>query len=331
MDRKALIEQFSTFVNEGFRSAEDRSTLAYNLLRAQLADHEMALLDQLYENYREAIQPSEFVTHHITTVDALFEQAYELERITFNPAVLSPREKYVHRYRQLAVSGKPRPYIMLCRAFRVAGAHRYDTAGHLIQFNFDPLAAVEGPVCATSATYIDMSSVGRPSDGIIGIGHLATREYFRRKGHARAVIEQLEQESVTLAAQMGQQLRLILLESEPDARSFWASCGYRYPLGSRYYQPPIDFDPDTGYPLFEEVPELLMVKVIESPKKHTVDRVLMLDSVKALYQRWYTSEANNPAASQKIYDYVFGKLFEDFAASLQGDTPDVTLAMPSLE
>ncbi|MBX3063121.1 MAG: hypothetical protein KF726_09100 [Anaerolineae bacterium] len=330
MERQALIELFSDLVNQGIAQGEDRGKVSYEQLRGQIPEENVALLEHLYENYQQAYQPTEFVTRQVEDVDAQFEEWYELQRVTFDPSVLSPRENYVQGVRHRSTTGTPRTAVRLCRSFRVSGAHHYDADGKLVKFQFDPLAVVESAVCIISGGYIDLRSVGRPQDASAGIGHMATRVHFRRKGHAQAVTRQFEEEIAAIAEANGQTLKVILLEAEPGSRPFWASCGYRYPAGSRYYQPPIDFNLDTGERLFDEVPELLMGKVFATTSAESIDKALLMDAVKALYQRWYGGEGNNPEATQKIQDYVFGKLFEDFASSLSSEDSRIPLVMPPL-
>lgn len=332
MERQALIELFSDLVNQGLAQGEDRGKASYEQLRGQIPEENTALLEHLYENYQQAYQPTEFITREVDDVDAQFEEWYELQRITFDPSVLSARENYAEgfRHRNAIAAPRPRTAVRLCRSFRVSGAHRYDADGKLVKFQFDPLVVVESAVCIISGGYMDLRSVGRPQDASAGIGHMATRVHFRRQGHAKAVVQQFEKEIAAIAESNEQTLKIMLLEAEVGSRSFWASCGYRYPAGSRYYQPPIDFNLDTGERLFDEVPELLMGKVFQSATPESMDKALLLDAVRVLYQRWYAGEGNNPEATQKIQDYVFGKLFEDFVSSLSSETEQIPLAMPPL-
>jgi hypothetical protein len=111
---------------------------------------------------------------------------------------------------------------------------------------------------------------------------------------------------------------------------FWASCGYRYPAESRYMQPPINFNLDTGDPESPEVAELLMVKNVSDQTASMIEKQLLIDGVSMLYRHWYSATGNTPEATQKIRDLVFSKMLTDYTASLAKFDKEVSLIMPPL-
>ncbi len=222
------------------------------------------------------------------------------------------------------------PFVMIGRFWQVSGVQQYDRAGRLAGFGADPLSITEQPAGVISGTYMTLLSTAALRQGIGAIGHLATRPALRRTGgHGHALTVEFEREIMAVAAARNETTRLLVLEAEPDAMAFWAKQGYRWPVGSRYAQPPLDFDPDTCERLYDEVPVLLMVKDPLDPGGASVPQWLLQDTVKTLYEHWYLGRvrAFAPAAARRAEQFI-EKVFSVFGASLAPEDGAVPLGNP---
>lgn len=334
--QQIVVQQFCQRVNELLRAGqvEAGAILGHVPLPHEAAtEDERALLDTLRATYRQAARPTDFVTRRISRADETFEQCYELLRLTFQPAELSPRVGYVRHLTAQAATPAARsdvPYVLMGRFWRVAGPQRYDAAGRLVCFGFDPLMVTEQVASVISGNYMTLVPPAGPGMGIGAIGHLATRETLRRRGgHGGTLVAQFEREMGTVAAARGETLSLLVLEAEPDAMTFWARQGYRWPVGSRYAQPPLDWDPATGERRYDEVPELLMVKNPHDPAATMIDTVLLRHAVRTLYENWCLARARTfaPEAAARAVQYVEG-VYAAFEASLPAGAPSVPLGEP---
>jgi hypothetical protein len=325
MNHQQIIEQFSQQVNEGLAAGEDWGARAAASLEPALAtQEERALLGLLVSTFQAALNPGVFVNLSIEDVNADLDQTYELLSSTFDETVLGPKEGYVAGIRARRQQAGPHTSALLSRFWQVLGLHDYDRDGRLRVFRFDPLASTRHIASVIGGSYFTVSD--RPGEGFAGIGHLATVPGRRRGGHARAITDEFERRMHSLAAHRGERLQAIILESERMSRPYWYRMGYRWPRGSVYFQPPMDFDHETGEALLPAVPECLMLKVTNGDSA-TIRRDLLLDIVRALYDRWYLPRSASPAAQAAISAYLFDGLLGDFAASLP-DGDDIPLDEP---
>ena len=194
-----------------------------------------------------------------------------------------------------------------------------------------PLVQSNHIVSVISGNYIDLSDDPQVDQAIGAIGHLATRSHYRRgQGHGSALVKEYEREIEEIALTRGQELAVVVLEAEADSVGFWAKCGYQWPVNSWYAQPPLVFDPVTGERCSDEVPEILMLKVLGEPSASQIDRTLLVDAIHRLYQRWYMPDkaAFSASAMKRAEDYVFGKIFKRFLASLPAAGKPVPLGAP---
>ena len=332
--QEIVVSQFCAHVNELLRSGQyAASAISEQAAPAGASGDEQALLDALRAAYGQALHPTDFVTRHIRRPDETFEQCYELLRLTFQPAELGPREGYVRRLAaqaRVAPAREQTPFVMIGRFWRVLGLQRYDAAGRLVRFGFDPLMATEQIASVIDGNYMTMLPPAGPSIGMGAIGHLATREALRRKGgHGGTLVAAFEREIAALAAARGETTGLIVLEAERDAMAFWARQGYRWPVGARYVQPPLDFDPATGARVYDEVPELLMVKDPRDPTATAVDGQLLRQAVRTLYEHWFVGYVRDfpPAAAARAEQDVWD-LYAAFEASLPDGEATVPLGEP---
>lgn len=334
MNHADIIERFCRLVNKGLAQGKDTSRETYEQCMSMLHQPDQrALLDQVYHTYCLAQEPASFSNKRIVQPDERFEQCYELLHMTFDEDVLDPKSTFSANLELHQKAQHPAPPVIVGRFWQVLGSQQYDPTGQLSHFRFDPLTVTKSVAGVISGNYMSILPNLRTHGSMGAIGHLATRPHLRRgRGHGTALLQAFEQEITALAASRGETLQVILLEAETDSWPFWAKQGYRWPAGSRYCQPPLEFDPLTGERFHDEVPELLMVKMCQDPTATHIDTTLLTDAVRTMYQNWCLSEAAftsfTKEAVQRATDYVFGKVFAEFVASLPPDGQPVALQKP---
>ena len=330
MSRDNLIAAYVRAANERIAHGDATDPATDGAVRAAVSDEQdRLLLEQLGQDFARAREPEEFWQAPITRPDARFEQVFELLRRTFDDSVREPREHYIRGLQRERREGAP-PNLLLGRFWQVSGRQEYDAAGKLVSFAFDPFTATESIAGLINGNYMALDPL-RPGEGMGAIGHLATRPALRRgRGHGSTLVEVFEREIAAIAEQRGERARLILLEAETDSWGFWAKRGYRWPDRSRYHQPPLAFDPATGERYHDEVPELLMVKLIGGEDNTAIEPGLLMDAVETMYRGWCLSGMEDfpPAARQRATDYVMGKVFADFVSSLPPRGASVPLVAP---
>jgi len=161
--------------------------------------------------------------------------------------------------------------------------------------------------------YLALDSGKFPGQSVGFIEYLVTHAECRQQGHASAMLAAFEQEMLCLAARRAERLRLILGEIDPDLAEFKHKRGYRQPLGSRYVQPPIAFDAQTGRPLSPELPKVLVVKSSNQP----VDAGLLLHAVQRVFEKRYVPQNIGEQAARQAAAYIQVQVYAPFAASLQ--------------
>jgi hypothetical protein len=283
-------------------------------------DGEGHVLERVRECLKEALAPTSFETHEINRVNHRFWQCYELLRQTFSEAELSPEWEWTEQLRGSAEREDDCPPIMLSRSFQVSGRHVYDRGGRLTSFGFDPLTVTDGIVSVVSGSYMSLAQVGRPGLGIGVMGYLATRERFRGGGgHGSALVRAFEERAAALASGRGERLLLIALEAATGSTGFWAKRGFRWPEGTQYFQPPLEYDPVTGAPRHREVPELLMVKLRDQPDAQVIETALLRDVVQTVFRNWYSAwpASFTPQATEQATAYVWQHVFPRFTVSLR--------------
>lgn len=311
------ISQFCALVNQGSDKLEQAlSAIAEDSLRTTLA-----------QAYQEAHRPTRFAEDRFLSPSPAFEQGYQLLATILDADVIDPIDFFRARLR---VDPAAMTFIMMRRYWQTQGACEYDKDGHLTHFDYNPSNVTEHTVSVITGDYISFDKIGRSGESMAGIGQLATLAggQWRGQGHGTALVRAFEAECDKMAQARNETMKTYLVESEGDAQRFWAKMGYRWVVNSRYFQPPIDWDYETGERHFDEVPELLMVKVIGQPNSQSIDSQLLRDTVRATYLDWYTPKQASPIATEKINAYVFGKLYTDFEQSIANYGDSVPLSLP---
>jgi hypothetical protein len=325
--KQTLIQNFCAQVNEALTQNKDHSVEIYEALKATITDDALlSILDSLKRNFDAANHPNQFVNLRITTPDTQFDQCYELLSATLGEEILNPKEYYARLLLAERPPGEPLDCVIVGRFWSVSGPQQYSSDGMLIKYHFDLLTVANSIAAAVAGDYIPLEK--HKELGIGGLGQAASRPGMRGQGHGKSVVEAFEAEMTQIAAAHGQQLCMMILEAEPASRRFWAGCGYRYPMGTRYMQPPIDYDRVSGKPLFPAVPELLMVKPLGNSMGNSIDRELLIDAVYSLYKKWYIFDYIPEKARPEAEAYVFGTLFKDFLDSLPPGDGHVPLVLP---
>ncbi|MAS38255.1 MAG: hypothetical protein CL610_29935 [Anaerolineaceae bacterium] len=323
MHRQHLIDTISQAVNTALQANQpfDEATVA------PLREQDSALYDQIMAAYHAAAHPTTFYQVPIWQPDDRFEQAYALLEHTFTPDVLDPRRNFVDYLRDL--TGPPDDFVILGRFWRASGRHTYTPAGELAQFAFDPLVSTESIAAVIVGEYISLAAYTGQPVGLGGISYLATRPALRRgQGHGTALTDALETAMRTCAAHNGETLSYMVLESESRARHYWAKKGYRYPRDSRYVQPPLAYDPQTGVPILNPAPETFMLKFMDAATPPAIDRDELLLLVRAIYENQYCPTLPTSAATERVRHYVLDTLFGQFAESIAGPGQQVDLIWP---
>lgn len=326
MNREQIIQQFCEIVNQGLAQGQALGDEAANQLAPQVSDDDQPLLEDLRATFHQAYAPAEFFNKQVLRLDHTFYQCHRLMSLSLDANVVDPVESFVERFEDFTSSDDP-AVLMWGRFWMASGAQHYDSDGKLLRFDYNPLTASRHIAAMINADYMPFPLPDEPNAAMAGIGQMATRPALRGQGHASALIQLFEAHARTMAQQHGHTLKLMVLEAERAARQFWARMGYRYPQGARYYQPPLAYDLETGEPTMKAMPEMIMVKFMNGPMPDTIDKALLIEVVRTLYQRWYTPEGTSEAVSRKIENYLFGTLFADFLSSLP-DTDTISLIMP---
>jgi hypothetical protein len=331
MNPEALIEQFCAGVNSGLERSEDCSPQVYDQLKAEVGEDEelVELLDDLRGQFRGAFEPTEFTNRRILKPGLDFDRCYALLRQSLGVDVVDPKEAFAGALSRDPFAPDDPAYALVARFWKTPGLQQYSKDGQLVRFNHDPLTVMESIVAVCSGDYMNIKN--RPGSGMGAVGQAAARQAKRGAGHGWSVAAFFEEEMARLAAERGERLTLMILEAEPGARKFWARQGYRWPRGTQYMQPPLEYD-ETGEPAFPAVPELLMVKVMGQPEATHIDRELLVDALRTLYHNWYIIIARDlpEAARKRVDELVFGKLFTDFMNTLPTDGTKVELVQPPI-
>ncbi|MBX3063120.1 MAG: GNAT family N-acetyltransferase [Anaerolineae bacterium] len=316
--KAGLIARFCAHINRGPEKLEE----------ALAAVSDDSLRTMLEQAYQEASRPTRFLSDRYTSPSPAFEQGYHLLSKILDADVIDPIEFFRNRLR--VPDPAAMTFIMMRRYWQTQGACEYDDEGQLTHFDYDPDNITEHTVSVITGDYISFSRIARYGYSMAGIGQLVTRtgEQWRGQGHGTALVRAFEAECEKMAQARGEQMKTYLVESEGDAQRFWAKMGYRWVVNSRYYQPPIDWDYETGERRFDEVPELLMIKVVGQPDSQSIDSQLLRDTVRATYLDWYIPIKASPIAREKIEAYVFDKLYADFEDSIENYGDTVPLSLP---
>lgn len=320
MNRDDIIQQANERINLAL-SIEQTPDLS------DLEAYDADLVAQIMDAYHAAIDPTQFEHELIWQLTPRFEQAFELMRITFDRDVLDPRAGYAQWFSH--ITEPPSDSAMIGRFWRASGRHTYSPDGALQHFDFDPLVATESVACVVTGNYFSLQEATGQAVGIGAIGYLATRSAMRRgRGHGTQLTAALETFLQARASELGETLRAIILESLPAAQPFWAKMGYRWPENSRYIQPPLNFDPQTGEATSDTADEYFMLKFMDGTPTEQISYDEMVNLVRVTYEHWYHPQLDTPQATERANQYIMGELLNTFAESIK--TPDnvVRLVLP---
>lgn len=323
MNRQEIIETFCQRVNDGLEHNQNSVLETVEYLKTHVPTEEHFLLEELRDNFLEAYTPIRFFNERITEADAKFHQCYHLMTLILDPDVIDPIDSFEEAL-ATSVSLESLSLVMLGRYWLVSGSQTYDEDGHLKQFDYNPLTSSRHIASVITGDYISLDE----GSCMGAVGQAATRNAMRGKGHANALVEAFEQEIYSMAMRRKQRLMLMILESEPSAREFWAKRGYRYPDGVKYVQPPLDYNEDTGEPMMRAVEEMIMVKLISDIVSDKIDKDLLKKAVHTLYDYWYSPSGLNEHVTEKIRRYLFDDLFSSFVASLPNNLDTIPLVHP---
>lgn len=326
MNREQIIRQFCEVVNQGLAQGQALGDEAVTRLMSQVSEDDQPLLEDLRAAFQAAYTPTQFFNEQVLRLDHTFYQCHQLMSQSLDADVVDPIESFADRF-EATPDPNDLAVLMWGRFWMISGAQHYDHDGRLLRFDYNPLTASRHIAAMINTDYIPFPLPDDPNAAMGGIGQMATRLGLRGQGHANNLVQVFEEQVKAIARQRGQTLKLLVLEAERAARQFWARMGYRYPQGARYMQPPLSYSPDTGEPVKRAMPEMIMVKFVDGEIPDTIDKALLIEVVRTLYQRWYMPEGLSEAASAKVDSHLFGTLFADFLSSLP-DADQIPLIMP---
>jgi ribosomal protein S18 acetylase RimI-like enzyme len=299
---KEVQYKFNQLINERFLSDNLNLSDIQAHFGSQYPDETLVLMKHLEHAY----QPQQFYVQQITHLDSAFEQCYELMLHIFDPEVIDPKEILIE-----TLTDEESHALLLGRFWETYGACRYNPDGQLVYFEYDPLTITRHIAGMISGNYISLPTRG---ESFGAIGQLATRPAHRNQKHGSQLVKAFEELAQQTAEEKQEVLVLNVLESEERARGFWTKMGYLYPQDSDYIQPPIDYDLETGEPLFEPVSEMLMVKLTQV--SNTIQKGLLLQVLASLYESWYMPETTTSQAKQRVEELVLGKYYIHFEQSI---------------
>ncbi|MDX2163021.1 MAG: hypothetical protein SF162_17020 [bacterium] len=287
----------------------------------------IAQLDHIHQDFTRALFPIHFFNRRVRAWDSWFNQSYALMEQIFEPDVLDEADVYRDAFPDPIDPKNPPTFAMVSRFWRVSGDQRYDASGRLTRFAFDPLVATEEIAATSSGTYMSLAPA-RPGEAIGAIGYAATRNALRGKGHGQSAVQDFERAMIEAAAQRGETLKLLMLEAETTATVFWTRCGYRWPDGAKYMQPPISFDPATGEPNFPPKLEILMVKAPDAPNATHIDKGILLEALRTMLGTWFRPQGGTPEALKRVDEHLFGKYYREFEDSIAHHGQNIPLIAP---
>jgi ribosomal protein S18 acetylase RimI-like enzyme len=225
----------------------------------------------------------------------LLDACHDLLLRAFDPAVVDPKRIYVD-----AVNDQ-------------SGAFR-DFAPLFFAALFD----VDGEQLVAGFISSDAMAIGDSDVVHLAVGNIATTPRLRDvnfRGVGRKLLEAALNAGRLAARDKGANLKYSTAEAEAASLPFWAKMGFRWPQGVRYFQPPLDFDAD-GQPVHPEVPETLVVKVLEGLTS-AIDGGELREIVRSIYWNWSLrahSKSLTPAAFSAARAYVMDVLEKTFAS-----------------
>ena len=157
----------------------------------------------------------------------------------------------------------------------------------------------------------------------LAIGNIATSPRLKNLGFRgvgstlwRAALKTAEQE----VGKTQKRLNYSTSEAEPASLPFWAKLGYRCPEGIKYFQPPLEFD-DNGDPVYDEVPETLLLHPLEDASD-SIDVADLRNIVKSIYWNWGIRPSLHKlnadalaSATRYVMEEVFERTIRSFPSS----------------
>lgn len=241
---------------------------------------------------------NDMVVQRLDSVGPLLDVSHDLLLRVFDPAVVDRKEVYIAALTEDL--GRRRDF----RPIFVTGIFR-DTPNDLLA----------GFVSA------ELMWVGNPPAKLqLVVGNIATAPSLRAAGFRgvgstlwRAVLRYAHEE----ARKINRGVDYSTAEAESASLLFWAKLGYRWPEGVKYFQPPLEFD-DRGDPVYEEVPETLLLHLLNG-KANAIDAQELRDIVHSIYWNWCVRPSESKlgdAAMTRATQYVMQRVFTRTAATI---------------
>lgn len=249
--------------------------------------------------------------------DPIFRAAFALMELEFHPDALDPRSRLALWLRDTENGCHPFPFLNTAALLNVGGT---DRVVGVFDGNLMPLK---------DWSRMNPESWTMPNqdrrESIFVVGRQATSQFLR--GRIKGIGTKLFQFSVAQAREqaqsLGQTLKYIVLESEPESVGFWNKMGFRAVAGASYVQPPLEFDSRTGLPVKQVREEVLMFLPTNADAGGHMPREDFLNSTATIYTNWslhpFRQEVEEQLASIRRKEAALVRARQQAEALVLGD------------
>ena len=235
----------------------------------------------------------------ITAPGRLLDVAYQLLSETFAPDVLPSLEFFLSS---------------------LSPASRRDRESRLLFVTASLPFGDERVLVGCSSAHL-LRLEGRRELALSAIGNIAVSPHLPAlgvRGVGSRLLAATDDAASSLATELGCRLAYGVAEAETRSLGFWRKQGYRRPEGLEYWQPPLEFQP-SGAPLYPEVRETLVVRPIPPSPPETIERELVIDVIRTLYEQWSLRRQRSlltPAAMAAAETYVMERVLKKSVATI---------------
>ena len=259
------------------------------------------------------LEISRMVVQRVDAVGELLDSCHKLLMQVFDPAVVDAKEVYIDAVTDH--SGTFRDFSPVFLAAVIQEGEDEFVAG----FISSDVMLVGASATKTQLAVGNIATSPRLKDlGFRGVGSTLWR----------AALRTAEQE----VGKSQKRLDYSTSEAESASLPFWAKLGYRCPEGVKYFQPPLEFK-DNGDPVYDEVPESLLIHPLENASD-SIDVADLRDLVKSIYWNWCIRPSlrklNSDAlavATRYVMEKVFERTIRSFPSSGKVRLVDVPKAL----
>lgn len=261
------------------------------------------LLDQADESHDRSHVMGDLRLEMIETPGPLLDVAYQLLAETFATDVLPSREFFLSS---------------------LADASRRETDSRLLFIAASLQLRGERVLVGCSSSHLLRLERHREL-AILAIGNIAVSPHLASlgvRGAGSGMLTAAGDAARSLTAELGCRLAYDVAEAETRSLGFWRKQGFRRPEGLEYWQPPLAFHP-SGAPLHPEVRETLVLRPIAPSPLEIIDRELVIDVIRTLYEQWSLRRQRSllaPAAMAIAEAYVMERVLDKSLATIPAES-----------